>query len=101
MQLIVFDVDGTLVDSQHEIVAAQAKAFAAHGLAAPSRATALSVVGLSLHEAFVALAGSGAPIAGLAEAYKDAWADMRRQPSYEGRHLPRRPRGAGASRGPP
>ena len=70
MHLVVFDVDGTLVDSQHHIVAAQTRAFAAHGLTPPSRATALSVVGLSLEEAFVALAGSQAPIAGLAEAYK-------------------------------
>ena len=83
MQLVVFDVDGTLVDSQHHIVAAQARAFAAHGLPPPSRAMALSVVGLSLDEAFVALAGAGAPIAGLAEAYKDAWHDIRRQPHYE------------------
>ena len=83
MNLVVFDVDGTLVDSQHHIVAAQARAFAAHGLTPPPRAMALSVVGLSLDEAFVALAGSHAPIAGLAEAYKDAWADIRRQPHYE------------------
>ena len=83
MNLVVFDVDGTLVDSQHHIVAAQARAFTAHGLEPPPRATALSVVGLSLDEAFVALAGVHAPIAGLAEAYKDAWADLRRQPHYE------------------
>ena len=83
MRLIIFDVDGTLVDSQHQIVAAQAQAFAAFGLTPPSRAKALSVVGLSLHEAFRVLVGADGPIAGLAEAYKDAWHEMRRQPSYE------------------
>ncbi|MCX8253820.1 HAD family hydrolase [Beijerinckiaceae bacterium RH AL1] len=83
MRLIVFDVDGTLVDSQHHIVAAQAVAFAAVGLAPPSRAAALSVVGLSLREAFRVLAGDDAPIDGLAEAYKDAWHQMRRQPAHE------------------
>ena len=57
MRLIVFDIDGTLVDSQHDIVEAQAMAFAAHGLPAPTREKALSVVGLSLIEAFRALVG--------------------------------------------
>ena len=82
MQLIIFDVDGTLVDSQHHIVEAQAYAFAAHSLPPPSRAAALSVVGLSLREAFAALAGHDAPIDSLASAYKDAWSDLRRQPGY-------------------
>ena len=80
MKLIVFDVDGTLVDSQHTIVEAQARAFAAYGLAPPPRAVALGVVGLSLREAFVALAGAEAPIDGLARAYQDAWHDIRRRP---------------------
>ena len=51
MKLIVFDVDGTLVDSQHLIVAAQGLAFAENGLPAPGRREALSVVGLSLPQA--------------------------------------------------
>ena len=57
MKLIVFDVDGTLVDSQHLIVAAQGMAFAEHGLTAPSRTESLSVVGLSLPQAFRRLVG--------------------------------------------
>lgn len=83
MQLIIFDVDGTLVDSQHHIVEAQTRAFAAHGLPAPARDAALSVVGLSLKEAFSLLAGPDAPAASLAEAYKDAWTDLRNRPGYE------------------
>ena len=55
-RLVVFDVDGTLVDSQHLIVAAMAEAFDAAGHALPERARILSVVGLSLHEAMIALA---------------------------------------------
>jgi phosphoglycolate phosphatase len=58
VKLVVFDVDGTLVDSQDLIVAAQREAFSAHGLAAPSRERSLSVVGLSLPEAFTALVGA-------------------------------------------
>lgn len=82
LQLVIFDVDGTLVDSQHDIVAAQAKAFAAHGLRAPDRSTALSVVGLSLREAFLELAGPDAPVDSLAEAYKDAWLDLHGHPDF-------------------
>ena len=44
MQLVIFDVDGTLVDSQNMIVAAQREAFAACGLEPPSRARSLSIV---------------------------------------------------------
>ena len=35
--LIIFDVDGTLVDSQNLIYAAQCATFEAHGLPVPSR----------------------------------------------------------------
>ena len=70
MKLVIFDVDGTLVDSQHLIVAAQRKAFAAHGLAPPNRGRSLSVVGLSLPEAFAALVGAHAPVESLATVYR-------------------------------
>ena len=36
IRLVVFDCDGTLVDSQHVIVAAMGQAFADNGLPAPS-----------------------------------------------------------------
>jgi phosphoglycolate phosphatase len=77
MKLIVFDVDGTLVDSQNLIVEAQRRAFAALDLEAPSRERALSVVGLSLHEAFDSLTGGSGPSAELAQAYKNAWTQLR------------------------
>ena len=81
MLLVVFDVDGTLVDSQEIIVAAQRDAFAACGLRAPSRERSLSIVGLSLHEAFTALVGPKGPIEALAEAYKDAFGRLRADPA--------------------
>ncbi|AWN47331.1 HAD family hydrolase [Methylobacterium terrae] len=77
MLLIVFDVDGTLVDSQHLIVAAQAEAFAAVGLPAPTRERSLSVVGLSLPQAFTALVGADGPVVALSEAYKQAFGRLR------------------------
>jgi phosphoglycolate phosphatase len=56
MKLVIFDCDGTLVDSQHAICAAMDHAFSTLKLAAPSRAEVLSVVGLSLPQAFAVLA---------------------------------------------
>jgi phosphoglycolate phosphatase len=54
-RLVVFDVDGTLVDSQHLILDAMAEAFGAVGHPLPARETVLGVVGLSLVEAMAAL----------------------------------------------
>ncbi len=82
MKLFVFDVDGTLVDSQNLIVEAQARAFASLGLPAPDRERALSVVGLSLIEAFEALTEGQGPSDLLAQAYKDAWKQLRAQPGF-------------------
>src|SRR5215207_4701624 len=70
MKLVLFDVDGTLVDSQNIIVAAQRAAFEAHGLEPPSRERSLSIVGITLVQAFAAMAGPKAPVESLAEAYR-------------------------------
>lgn len=83
MKLVVFDVDGTLIDSQHLIVAAQGTAFAEHGMTPPSRSEALSVVGLSLPQAFRRLVGEDGPIESLSESYKRAFQALRLDPSYE------------------
>lgn len=88
MRLVIFDVDGTLVDSQNSIVEAQAMAFAAHGMAPASRERALAVVGLSLPEAFRELAGAEGPVAGLCDAYKEAWTVLRTRPDYAERLYP-------------
>lgn len=83
MRLVVFDVDGTLVDSQHLIVAAQEVAFAENGLPAPGRREALSVVGLSLPQAFRRLVGEDGPVAELSESYKQAYNRLRLDPAHE------------------
>lgn len=49
--LVVFDVDGTLVDSAHVIVAAMSEAYVSHGLVAPTREAIVGIVGLSVAEA--------------------------------------------------
>lgn len=54
-RLVVFDLDGTLLDSQAAIVAAMAEAFAAAGRPLPPRAEVLGIVGLSLPVAMARL----------------------------------------------
>lgn len=56
LKLVIFDVDGTLIDSQDHILAAMNHAFAAVGHDAPARREVLSIVGLSLPEAIARLA---------------------------------------------
>jgi phosphoglycolate phosphatase len=79
--LILFDVDGTLVDSQNLIVAAFAAAYSAHGFEPPPRQRALSIVGLSLSEAFTVLVGAGGPVESLAQAYRDAYNGLSADPA--------------------
>ncbi len=82
MKLIIFDIDGTLVDSQDFIVEAQRRAFTAHGMAVPDRDACLSIVGLSLTEAFTSLVGAAGPVTSLADAYRSAWHEMREEASF-------------------
>ncbi|MGX5775348.1 HAD-IA family hydrolase [Methylorubrum zatmanii] len=83
VKLVVFDVDGTLVDSQHLIVEAQRRAFSEHDLPVPPRKEALSVVGLSLPDAFRRLVGEAGPIESLSHSYRHAFQALRIDPDYE------------------
>ena len=79
MKLAIFDVDGTLVDSQAMITASLTAAFRAEGLAVPERTRMLSIVGLSLVDAMAALAPGHEPTQHerLAAAYKEAFWEHR------------------------
>lgn len=83
MKLVLFDVDGTLVDSQNIIAASIRGAYLAYGMEPPSRERSLSIVGLSLVEAFKVLAGPDAPVEGMAQAYKDAFNVLRLDPAND------------------
>lgn len=80
-RLVVFDCDGTLVDSQHNIIAAMARAFEEMTLPPPDRAAVIAAVGLSLPVAMARLL----PDADrqlhdhLADRYKRAFQAMRRE----------------------
>ncbi|MEO9781143.1 MAG: HAD-IA family hydrolase [Sedimentitalea sp.] len=75
LRLVIFDVDGTLVDSQGAIVAATTAAFQALGLEVPERNKMLSIVGLSLDHAIARLAPHQAvqTQARLVNGYKEAF----------------------------
>jgi phosphoglycolate phosphatase len=90
-RLVVFDCDGTLVDSQNGIVASMTGAFESLGLATPERGRILSIVGLSLHEAMARLAdpGDAAAIPELVRRYKAGFSALRAdaghaEPLYDG-----------------
>lgn len=81
MRLALFDCDGTLVDSQHAIVAAMVAASGAAGVIAPEPTAVRRVVGLSLVEAVATLWPAFDPawhqrVAGF---YRDAFAEERRR----------------------
>jgi len=84
-RLIIFDVDGTLVDSQAFILAAMAEAFRQTGRPVPDREATLGIVGLSLPEAMAVLL----PDAGRAEqlrlvdGYKAAFLRLREDSGAE------------------
>ncbi len=72
MYLVIFDCDGTLVDSQETILHGLEVGFSSVGLAMPDRLTALSIVGLSLEVAFARLTAPEQRhlVPAMAEAYR-------------------------------
>jgi phosphoglycolate phosphatase len=84
-RLVVFDCDGTLVDSQHVIVEAMNTAFRSHSLQEPDATSTRRTVGLSLAEAIVRLLPDGSQnhLDVVVDAYKDASVALRSQPGHE------------------
>lgn len=90
-RLIVFDCDGTLVDSQAAICRSMDEAFTAAGLLAPDRNAVRRIVGLSLPQALLELAAfaTADQRRHALEAYKASFRTARsdgtlEQPLYEG-----------------
>jgi len=69
MKLIIFDFDGTLVDSRKLIWEAHRIIFAEFGLVCPSQEQSLALIGMSLELVLAQLAGADAPIDRMVEAY--------------------------------
>lgn len=92
LRLALFDCDGTLADSQHEIVAAMTQAFSDCGLTVPDATAIRTIIGLSLPRAMMMLAPTldRAGHDQLADAYRDAYfahrsaAGAAPEPLYDG-----------------
>lgn len=99
MRLVVFDYDGTLVDSQGAIVATMQVAFAELGQPAPDAAAVRGVIGLALETAIARLAAlhgasldavDPALVTALAAAYRRGFLERRTrggaavEPLFEG-----------------
>ncbi len=79
LKLALFDVDGTLIDSQDMIIAAMTRAFGGLGVALPTRVQVRSVVGLSLERAIAALMPGVSPaeVDRAAELYRQSFLALR------------------------
>ncbi|MEX0692893.1 MAG: HAD-IA family hydrolase [Rhodospirillales bacterium] len=90
IKLVVFDCDGTLVDSQYAITACMTDAFENVGLEAPSIAEVRKIVGLPLAQAIGHLVSNdNAPLDAMVAAYSKSWQKMRAggtldEPLFEG-----------------
>jgi phosphoglycolate phosphatase len=78
-RLAVFDVDGTLIDSQHNIVASMVQACERNGIAAPTPEAIRRIIGLSLLEAVTALLPEADPalLPRVMEEYKLGFQELR------------------------
>lgn len=83
VHLVLFDCDGTLVDSQHIIHAAMCRAFEGCGHDAPGREAVRAVIGLQLHAAIARLMPrlDSAAVAQLAQGYRAAHLLLRQDPA--------------------
>ena len=93
LKLVIFDVDGTLVDSQGDIIAAMTLAYEAVDEPVPSRAEILGIVGLSLDVAIPTLAPEldSSSHATMIESYRSSYKRLRTEagsahssPLYDG-----------------
>ncbi len=89
-QLVIFDWDGTLMDSVGRIVASMRAAATDAGLPVPSEAAVKGIIGLSLHEVYDILF-PGAPESYLEQlklAYRQHYVELNHTPTpmFEGAH---------------
>jgi phosphoglycolate phosphatase len=79
MDLVIFDLDGTLINSEAIILAAQYETFNRCGRVHPGREAGLAVIGLTLDVALMRVAGLDQPDDLLTETYRQVFGAMRLQ----------------------
>ena len=88
MRLVIFDLDGTLIDSVALIVEVLTGAFADAGMVAPDEKTIRSISGIALKEAMQILAPGGTEeqIAAIVSAYRARYlaSEGKREPMFDG-----------------
>lgn len=82
VKLIIFDFDGTLVDSRSLILESHRIVFPQFGLPVPSPIDSLSLVGKSLSVILTQLAGTAAPIREMVAAYDLLLPQLRADPAF-------------------
>ncbi|MEI9889594.1 MAG: HAD-IA family hydrolase [Caulobacteraceae bacterium] len=84
MKLVIWDVDGTLVDSRHSIFAAASAAYAKHGLPLPTYDEVRQIVGMSLVEGIAAISPqmSRERVEAIAQGYREAFGVQVAVPGY-------------------
>ena len=86
LRLVVWDLDGTIVDSRKIIQTAMVDAFTTLGMTPPDYDRTRQIVGLSLHEGCKMLApvdASERDIDALVEAYRNAFINNRKDPGFK------------------
>ena len=84
LRLVIFDCDGTIVDSQHTIVACMQAGFQRHGLNAPEPEAIRRTVGLSLLEGIARLAPDH-PVETherLVDGYRESFYEVKARPDH-------------------
>src|SRR4029077_7037940 len=82
VKLIIFDFDGTLVDSRSLILESHRIVFSEFRLPLPPAAASLSLVGQTLDLILEELAGPEAPISAMVRAYDFLLPKLRADPAF-------------------
>jgi len=86
MKLVLFDCDGTLVDSGKLIHEVMVRTFVHHGFAEPEYTATKSIIGLTLDTAIARIIGQDEvdeKVLAMTRHYKDLYAPVRSEPEFQ------------------